>query len=454
MPSNRKRTVIGHASPGLLTTALLLLSGCDDFNGPPYYLEQVTTGYYHTCALLYGRVKCWGHNEYGQLGLGHTENIGNQPGDMANLPYVEFGTRESVVQVSAGGYHTCALFESGRVKCWGYAHEGPVGQGKWNDNIGDERGELAETPFIDLGTRLRVAQISAGAQHVCAIFSNRAVKCWGDNHHGQLGLGDLTNRGGLPNQMGAALPFVDLGLPAKRIRAGDGHTCAVLENDRVKCWGANSFGQLGLGDAEDRGDEPGEMGDALPFVDLGEGARVRSVVAHYEHTCAVLMDGHAKCWGDNKFGQLGLGDSVIRGFLPSDMGDNLPTVDLGQDRTVQQLDLGYGYTCFLLDDQGLKCVGYNSEGRMGYDFEGEWGGFWGWHARDMGDNLPYVDVGTDSPIGSFATGDSHTCAMIISDILKCWGYAQFGEIGSDDLVDRGRAPETMGDDLPPVRLLD
>src|SRR5690606_537516 len=129
MPANSTRTVARWTSPGLLTTALLLLSGCDDDNGPPYYLEQVTTAYYHTCALVYGSVKCWGHNEYGQLGLGHTENIGDEPGEMASLPFIDFGTRESVVQISAGGYHTCALFESGRVKCWGYAHEGPVGQG-------------------------------------------------------------------------------------------------------------------------------------------------------------------------------------------------------------------------------------------------------------------------------------------------------------------------------------
>ncbi len=438
----------------LLAAALWLLAGCDDgSNAPAYYLEHVTTGYYHTCALIHGRVKCWGHNEFGQLGLGHTENIGDEPGEIANLAYLDFGTDERVVQISAGGYHTCALFQSGRVKCWGYAYEGAVGQERWEDNIGDEPGELAATPFIDLGVDLRVSQISAGAQHVCAIFSDGSVTCWGDNYYGQLGHGDRGNRGVHPGQMGRSLPLVQLGLPAKRIRAGDGHTCAILQNDRVKCWGANNFGQLGLGDSENRGDDPGEMGSALPFVDLGEGVRVRSIVAHYEHTCAILMDDQAKCWGDNKFGQLGLGDTAIRGFLPSDMGDHLPTIDLGTGRTVRQLDLGYGYTCFLLDDDAMKCVGYNSEGRMGYDFENEWGAFWGWHPRDMGDNLPYVDLGTDVSIVSIATGDSHTCAIILPDDLKCWGYAGFGEIGSEDLQDRGREPGTMGDQLPTLELL-
>ena len=397
--------------------------------------------------MVDGRAKCWGNNEHGQLGLGHTENIGDDLGEMRALDFLDFGTDQRVISISAGGYHTCALFDTGRVKCWGSAYEGSTGNGDWQNDIGDKPGELAAAPFIDLGTTLRVLEISAGAQHSCARFSDGSVKCWGYNYWGQLGLGDRINRGNHPGQMGGNLPFVDLGMPAKQVRAGDGHTCALLENDRVKCWGANMYGQLGLGDAEHRGDDPNEMGDFLPFVDLGR-VDVRKVIAHYEHTCALLANGSVKCWGDNKYGQLGLGDTAIRGLLPTDMGDNLPAVNLG--RAVLQVDLGYGYTCFLLDSRGMKCVGYNSDGRMGYDYEGLWEGVWGRHQRDMGRNLPYVNLGITSGIVSFATGDSHTCVIFYTDQLACFGYGGFGALGSEDRFDRGRRPGTMGLSLRPV----
>src|SRR5205823_3943102 len=141
-----------------------------------------------------------------------------------------------------------------------------------------------------------------------ALLSNGAVKCWGRNDGGQLGLGDTVDRGDGAGEMGDSLPAVDLGTgrTAVAISAGDFFTCALLDNASVKCWGANSEGQLGLGDTSARGDDPGEMGDSLPAVDLGTGRTAVAIDSGNIHTCALLDDTSVKCWGQNLSGQLGL----------------------------------------------------------------------------------------------------------------------------------------------------
>jgi E3 ubiquitin-protein ligase HERC3 len=110
--------------------------------------------------------------------------------------------------------------------------------------------------------------IAAGGVHTCALLLKGYVKCWGSNGAGQLGLGDVQFRGDAPNEMGNDLFAVDLadGIPAVQLGAGGAHTCASLNDGRVKCWGYNGVGELGLGDTSHRGDEPGEMGDALSAV--------------------------------------------------------------------------------------------------------------------------------------------------------------------------------------------
>ena len=107
---------------------------------------------------------------------------------------------------------------------------------------------------------------------------------------------------------------------------GDDFTCAVFDSGFVRCWGRNDRGQLGLGDTLDRGDAPGEMGVNLPPVDLGAGARAVAVVAGQQHACALLADGGVKCWGANGFGRLGLGDTANRGDNPGEMGDALRAI--------------------------------------------------------------------------------------------------------------------------------
>ena len=131
--------------------------------------------------------------------------------------------------------------------------------------------------------------------------------------------------------VGMLLACATAQVEAQRFSLGGAFSCAILYGGVVKCWGYNNYGQLGLGDSSNRGDGPGEMGDNLPVVDLGTGrtAKMIGASAGGAHVCAVLDDDSVKCWGRNDYGQLGLGDTSNHGDGPGEMGVNLPVVDLG-----------------------------------------------------------------------------------------------------------------------------
>jgi alpha-tubulin suppressor-like RCC1 family protein len=306
------------------------------------------------------------------------------------------------------------------------------------------------------------ARIAAGYGHSCAILVNGSLKCWGDNSRGQLGLGDTLGRGDQPGEMGVNLPAVDLGTgrTTVAVTAGNGHTCAILDNATVKCWGGNDEGQLGVGDGAftgscpgdplcaDRGDEPGEMGDNLPTVDLGTGRTARAITAGQVHTCALLDDGTTKCWGSGV--QIGQGDYSRRGDEPGEMGDNLPAVDLGTGRTAVAIGAGERHTCAVLDDASVKCWGFNDLGQLGRVYVDA-------NELDMGDDLPTVDLGTGRTAVAISAGNGHTCAVLDDATVKCWGLHQVGQIGLNVLANGsfyaiGDEPGEMGDNLPAVDL--
>lgn len=170
-----------------------------------------------------------------------------------------------------------------------------------------------------------VTSIVAGDEHTCALFANGVVKCWGNGS--SLGLGDTYARGDDPGEMGRQLGGVDLGTgrSATAITAGSDFTCALLDDGTVKCWGGNEYGQLGQGDDEPRGATRGQMGDALAPVDLGIGRTAVAVEAVTVGVCALLDDASVKCWGAAG----GRGDREPRGDEPGEMGEALPPIDLG-----------------------------------------------------------------------------------------------------------------------------
>ncbi|MBN1608163.1 MAG: hypothetical protein JW940_16135 [Polyangiaceae bacterium] len=422
---------------------------------------------FHTCALFdSGSVKCWGRNPSGELGLGDTDDRGDEPDEMGEaLPPVDLGTGRTAVAIAVGEIHSCAILDNHEAKCWGGNWAGELGIGERGDR-GDEPDEMADAlPTADLGPGRTVLAIASGGRHTCAILDDESVKCWGYNHTGQLGLGDVLSRGDgvrtegsdvVESDMGDALPTVDLGTgrTVLDISVGADHTCAILDDQSVKCWGGNDVGQLGVGTTNyfgDEGrwqDEMDEMGDYLPTVDLGPSRAPLALSTGTKHSCALFDDNTVKCWGGNSSGQLGLGDSDNRGFDPDEMGDALPAVDLGTGRTALAVSAGGSHTCALLDDHSVKCWGGNEYGQLGLgdtDSRGDDPG-------EMGDHLPAVQLGSGRTVQAITAGWRHTCALLDDNSIKCWGEGASGNLGLGDTENRGDSSSQMGDALPAVRL--
>lgn len=405
-----------------------------------------------------GLVKCWGDNTFGQLGLGDTVTRGDQPGEMGNnLPYVDLGTglTAKLIATSNGSLNTCALLNTGDVKCWGYGNTwnepGYMGYGT-STNFGDQAGEMGDNlPLINLGTGVKARDLITSSFNSCIITPDHRAKCWGVGFYGANGNASADRIGSNINQMGNNLQYLDLGTDLKilKIAMGAFHRCAILDNLKVKCWGWGVSGALGLEDNQTRGDDAGEMGDNLPYVNLGTDVEVVDIVAstgyYYEspdrhHTCALLSDGRVKCWGSNSFGQLGYENTTSRGLTVGSMGDNLPFVNLGTGRTAKRIFASEHSTCAILDNDSLKCWGRGASGNLGRNSTVNSGNT----INSMGDFLNPIFLGVSrfakAVSGSFLEyGNPHRCALLDNYAVKCWGKNGSGELGTGNT-------DTLGDD--------
>jgi hypothetical protein len=450
------------ASLACLLASVLCFAGCN-VPEPP----AIGVGWNHTCVIANDAdeqrgVKCWGRNPFGQLGLGDREDRGDQTGEMgSNLPWVDLGTGRTTKALAASSGHTCAVLDNGSVKCWGYNADGRLGLGD-STNRGDDLGEMGDNlPTVNLGSGRRAKAVTAGAVHTCALLDDNSVKCWGDGAWLGIGGDSTKDRGPNPSDMGDNLPRVDLGngRTVKAITAGSSHTCALLDDDSIKCWGSNYSCQLGLGESSGgstwaRGDQPGEMGDNLPTVNLGSGRRAKAVTAGAAHTCALLDDNSVKCWGQGA--ALGRGEEAVvhRGCDPGEMGENLPRVDLGSGRTAKSVVAGSDFTCAVLDSDAVKCWGANGAGQLGLGATQPRGSF---RPGEMGDSLPAVQLGSARTAKSVDAGFLGTCAVLDNDAIKCWGNNREGQLGLGYEyaaptwdASEGDEPGETGDSLPAV----
>ncbi|NDB94172.1 MAG: hypothetical protein EB165_05970, partial [Euryarchaeota archaeon] len=245
----------------------------------------------HTCVVghdsigLGDRMKCWGVGDMGQLGIGNTQDMGDQANEMGHeLPFVDTGVALNITKTALGESHTCALFENGSVKCWGETTLIGIGYNDL-DGFGDGYLETGETlPYLPVPTGRHVIDIEAGKRHTCAILDNQDVACWGDNAVGQLGLGNTSFIGDSLDEIGDSFPMVDAthststSTPASMALGWD-HTCLLFSNGTVSCWGDNSHGQLGTGSTAAVGDQPGGMGDSLVQVSLPTGRTAVQITA-------------------------------------------------------------------------------------------------------------------------------------------------------------------------------
>ena len=368
------------------------------------------------------------------------------------LPVVNFGTNRIVQELAYGSslFHMCVLLDQGAVKCWGQSAFGSLGG--TNERIGDEPGEMGDfLPEVDLGDNRTAAQIALGSLHTCVILDTGDVKCFGYARFGMLGLGlgpDVYRVGIVPEEMGDNLNTVELGSgrTALKIACGEFHTCAILDNHQVKCWGRGIHGALGYENYGTLGLNISDMGDNLPFVNLGANRSAVQIGCGYRHTCALLDNGHIKCWGSGTSGQLGNGRKDGVGSRKNEMGDNLPEVDLGANLTVVQLAVGTLHTCALLSNQQVKCFGSGNAGQLGKGNSENLGD----DAYEMGDNLTAIDLGTNRSAVAIRAGNSLTCVILDDDSLKCWGFNFYANLGLGDTDRRGDRLNTMGDFLQTV----
>eukprot|EP00435_Cladocopium_sp_Y103_P002564 s2648_g1.t1 len=262
----------------------------------------------------------------------------------------------------------------------------------------------------------------------CAKMDNTSVKCWGQNRNGALGLGDNDDRGASAAEMGDNLPVLDLGtnLTILKVVLGDWHACALLSVGKMKCWGSNTYFQLGRPDRfQDLGDQPGEMGDALEFVDFGPNAsEVVDIGAAGYTSCALFKNTSLACWGFN--GPLGQSGMLGRGISTDDFFADPQLVDLGAERHAVQLAMGYAHICVLLNTSKVLCWGSDQSGQLGIASTGNIGD----EPGEMGNSLTTVAVDDAKYI---TAGSYHTCVILKNNSVTCWGRnaeSQSGPSGS------------------------
>jgi alpha-tubulin suppressor-like RCC1 family protein len=390
-----------------------------DAGGPQGAVVQLTAGTRHTCALIdTGAVRCWGSGESGKLGYGNTNNIGDDE-HPASAGDVNVGG--PVIQLAAGASHTCAVLKTGAVRCWGMGNDGELGYGN-TQYIGDDE-PPASAGNVNIGGR--VIQLTAGSSHTCALLRNGAVRCWGSGESGKLGYGNTQYIG--DDEHPASAGDVNVGGPVIQLAAGAFHTCAVLKTGAVRCWGMGNDGELGYGNTQYIGDDepPASAGN------VNIGGRVIQLTAGSSHTCALLRNGAVRCWGSGESGKLGYGNTQYIGDdeHPASAGD----VNVGGP--VTQVVAGSYHTCALLKTGAVRCWGMGKIGQLGYG-----------NTNTIGDDehpASAGDVNVGGPVTQVAAGDLHTCALLKTGAVRCWGVGASGQLGYGNT-------NTIGDDEHPA----
>lgn len=310
-----------------------------------------------------------------------------------------------IKEVCSHSYYTCAITYSGKLKCWGSNNMGALGNGDWRSS---------EIPVDVIGLNGPVKQVSCGLEMACCII-NGGVKFWedGSSSHNvpedvegltsgityvscNEGICAITESGGL--KCPAHYPtyhYKDFGLTSNvvSITLFPLHICALMNSGELKCWGNNDYGQLGIGEAE-------YFTTHIPQTVTSLGNDVKGICkGGYYHTCAILKSGGLKCWGANYWGQLGDGTTTNR-FTPVDV--------YGITSEVEKVSCGVDFSCALLADGKVKCWGRNNYGQLGNG--------------TLEQSLIPVDViGIDKKVVDLASGASHSIVVLESGEVMYWG---------------------------------
>ena len=366
----------GSPSPTPGTTVLLPQDG---------YRHRVVSGADFNCFITNdGGVKCMGNNEFGQLGNGTF--------DSSNVPVDVNGLGDSVISLTAGsGHSVCALTISGAVKCWGDNSNNVFNNGRTEDRSNNP----VDVPGFSSG----VQSIELGTGHACAITESNGLFCWGNNTFGQLGSGSI-GEGDIEANIYSAREVSGLGSNVQDVTLGIGFTCAVVSGG-VKCWGQNTFGQLGNG----------ESGDGLfsisPVDVTGLSETTTAVQAGDNFACAILNDGRAQCWGAGTVGQLGNGD-INNSNTPQLLRDSN-----GNDKSsIRVISSGSLSSCLVDHSDDLYCWGDNSTGMFGENTIGTL-------------TTPQTVISYTREVSL----RSSICTFQTDNFLQCWGSNEYGQLG-------------------------
>jgi alpha-tubulin suppressor-like RCC1 family protein len=341
--------------------------------------EAIAAGGTHTCAITASshEVVCWGDNASGELGNGGMAQ--------SNTPVPVVGgagdAGVAAIAIAAGAMHTCAVLAGGSMECWGGNPYGQVGNGSV--------GGAFPSPVAVSGISDAI-QVSAGLDHTCAVLSSGGVACWGADSNGELGNNAVSTGTGTPQL--AATPSA-----ATSVSCGAVHTCAVLANGGIACWGFGGYGQLGDGNTP--------TAQSVPTLVAGlTGAT--AIAAGQLHSCAVV-DGGVKCWGYDDYGQLGDGFAL---------GVPTPTPVAGIG-AVTGIAAGEEHTCALIGDGSVECWGYNLSGQLGDD---------GYQSS----STPVPVAPITGGVTQVAAGGNFACALTESGAVDCWGEGTSYQLGN------------------------
>lgn len=341
---------------------------------------RLTAGSFHACALIHGRVQCWGENQMGQLG-------NNQWGP-THLPTRVVGLPAGVTSITAGTFHTCAVTSGKKVMCWGDNTHGQLGNNstvtaRMPVNVQNLSSVVALAGHVGLTPK----------SHMCALLNNGTVKCWGANESGQLGNNSTTD---------AKLPVTVTGLTGvKAIAVGETSSCAITNAGALKCWGQ-----------PDHVNFPTRI--PVPTTVPGFASGVAAVTIGELFTCALMTSGAVKCWGYNISGSLGNNGPTTGNGMISRTPVNV--IGLGAGSGTKAISAGLGYACAQSHAGGLKCWGDNVYGVCANP------------ALPNTVTAP-VTIGSLAPVANFATGRDFACATDTAGVVKCWGANLNRQVG-------------------------
>jgi alpha-tubulin suppressor-like RCC1 family protein len=367
----------------------------------------ISVGKTHSCALTQaGDVVCWGK------GL---DGTGTDHGPQR----IDVGAKATAI--ASGSSHACALTDAGAARCWGLGEWGRLGYGD---------GESRVAPGTDVDVGAKITALSAGHGYTCAVTESSALRCWGTGQGGRLGYGNADAIG--DDEAPASAGDVDVG-GAVRAFAASGHSCAVLDDGSVRCWGFNTQGELGVPMSTGKSVGEKEPASSAPAIDLGGNAV--DVQNGGSFSCALIDDGSVRCWGFGASGRTGHGntDNIGDDEAPSTAGP----VDIGGKAT--QIAVGNSHACALREDGSLVCWGNGARGQLGYGNEDSVGD------DEAPASAGAVDVG--GKVTEVAAGGDRTCVVLDGGTVRCWGHNR-GEGGGGGLgYDRD---DDIGDDETPA----